>query len=156
MPYYAVPGSQVLLTTSFKTGAQVNASGTTKRGKVYEIMVGQIGAVSSTDCAVQCDVSRITLTGTGAYTAWTPTALDPADGAAVSVAGINATAEAQAITASSSLWNIGMNQRATVRWIAAQESQYFIFPAVLSNGLVLRASSPTLATSFDTQFSFQE
>ncbi len=159
MGYYAVPGSVTTLSSAgYKTGAQVNAPATVtaKRGKAYELMVGSCSPPNSTDCSVQCDVSRITATGAGAYTAWTPTPLDPADPVSVTISGTTATAEATAITANSSLWNIGMNQRATVRWIAAQESQYLIWPAVLSNGLVLRAMSATLTTSFATQISFLE
>jgi hypothetical protein len=156
MPYYAVPGNQGTVAAGYKTGAQVNASGTTKRIKVYEIMVGPTGAPNATDCSIQFDVSRITATGAGAYTTWTPTLLDPADGAAVTVAGINATAEATAITANSSLWNEGVNQRNSLRWVAPQESQYLVAPAVASNGLVLRALSATYTSSVSTQFTFQE
>ena len=119
-------------------------------------MVGPTGAPNATDCSVQFDVSRITATGAGAYTTWVPTLLDPADGAAVTVAGINATAEATAITANSSVWNEGVNQRNSLRWVAPQESQYLIAPAVASNGFVLRALSATYTSSVSTQFSFQE
>jgi hypothetical protein len=156
MPYYAVPGNQGTIAAGYKTAAQVNATGATKRIKVYELMVGPTGAPNATDCSIQFDVSRITATGAGAYTTWTPTLLDPADGAAVSVAGINATAEATAITANSSLWNEGVNQRNSLRWVAPQESQYLIAPATLSNGFVLRALSATYTSSVSGQITFQE
>lgn len=156
MPYYAVPGNQATIASTYKTGAQVNASGATKRIKIFELMVGPTGAPNATDCSIQYDLSRITATGAGAYTSWTPTLLDPADGAAVTLAGINATAEASAITANSSLWNEGVNQRNSLRWVAPQESQYIIAPAATSNGLILRALSATYTSSVSTQITFME
>jgi len=156
MPYYAVVGNQATISTTYKTGAQVNSIATSKRGKVYEIMVGASANPNATDTFIQFDVSRITATGAGAYTTWTPTLLDPADGPAVSLAGINATAEATAITANSSLWNEGVNQRNSLRWVAPQESQYLVFPGTLSNGFVLRGLSTTYTGSVTTQMTFQE
>lgn len=156
MPYYAVPGNQGTITTTYKTGAQINATGTTKRAKVYEIMVGPTGAPNATDCSLQFDVSRITATGAGAYTTWTPTLLDSADGASVISAGINATAEATTITANSSLWNEGVNQRNSLRWVAPQESQYLVSPATAGNGFVLRCLSATYTSSVSTQLTYQE
>lgn len=156
MGYYAVPGNQTTVTSSFKTAAQVNATGTTKRGKVYEIILGANSNPNATDTYLEWQLSRITATGAGAYTTWTPTLLDPADGAAVSVSGVNATAEATAITANSFLFWEGVNQRSAVRWVASQESQYFTFPATLSNGFVLRAQSSTFTTAITGQLSFQE
>lgn len=155
MPYYAVPGFATL-TTTYKTGAQLNATGATKRGMVYEIMVGPSGAPNATDCSIQFDVSRITATGAGAYTTWTPTQLDAADGASVLAAGINATAEASAITANSSLWNEGVNQRNSLRWVAPQESQYLKAPAVAGNGFVLRGLSATYNSTVTSQLTYQE
>jgi len=92
MGYYAVPGNQSTVTSAFKTAAQVNASGATKRGKVFEIILGANSNPNATDTYLEWQLSRITATGAGAYTTWTPTLLDPADGAAVSVSGVNATA----------------------------------------------------------------
>ena len=155
MPYYAVPGLATL-TTTYKTAAQINAAGTTKRAKVYEIMVGPTGAPNATDCSIQFDVSRITATGAGAYTTWAPTLLDSADGASVISAGINATAEATQITANSSLWNEGVNQRNSLRWVAPQESQYLVAPAAAGNGFVLRGLSATYTSTVSGQLTYQE
>lgn len=156
MPYYAVPGNQGTVSSSYKTAAQLNATGSTKRGKVYDIMVGASANPNATDTFVQWDISRISATGAGAYTEWTPTLLDPADGAAVLVSGINATAEATTITANSSLWNTAVNQRGTYRWVAAQESQNLVIPATSGAGLILRALSTTYTGSVVGQFSYQE
>ena len=156
MPYYAVPGNQSTVTTTYKTAARINPLGTTKRPKVFEIMVGPTGAPNATDCSIQFDVSRHSATGAGADTAWTPTLLDPADGASVINAGINATAEATTITANSSLWNEGVNQRNSLRWVAPQESQYLVGPATTGNGFLLRALSATYASSVSGQLTFME
>lgn len=156
MGYYAIPGSHSAVTSSYKTAAQGNATGANKRGKVFEIMVGTTANPNATDTYLQWDLSRITATGAGAYTAWTPTLLDPADGVAVNVSGITATAEATAFTASSSIWNVGVNQRGTLRWVAAQESQYLIWPAVAGNGLALRGLSSTYTGTTSAQLTFQE
>lgn len=156
MGYYQVPGNQGTISSSYKTAAQANASGATKRGKVYEIIVGPSANPNATDCSVQFDLSRITATGAGAYTSWTPTLSDPADGPAVTLSGINATAEATAFTANSSLFNVGMNQRNSLRWVAPQESQMLVFPAAASNGMALRALSTVYTGSVTAQLGFQE
>jgi hypothetical protein len=158
MGYYAVPGNQATIAATYKTAALVQTvtSGTARRIKVYEIMVGASANPNATDTYIQWDVSRITASGAGAYTSWTPTLLDPADIAASTLAGINATAEATAITANSSLWNEGVNQRGSLRWVAAQESQYLIVPGALNNGLILRGLSTTYASSVTGQLTFQE
>jgi hypothetical protein len=66
------------------------------------------------------------------------------------------TTEPAAALIASSLFNTGLNQRATTRWIASQESQYLIAPATTINGLYLRAQSSTYASTFDAQVSFLE
>jgi len=146
------------VSSSYKTAALVSAatSGTARRGKVFEVMVGATANPNATDTYLQWDISRITASGAGAYTSWTPTSLDPADAATNTLAGINATAEATTITANSSLWNVGVNQRGTLRWVAAQESQYMIWPATASNGLILRGLSTTYTSAVSAQLTFQD
>jgi len=158
MAYYAVPGSQSAISSSYKTAALVQGAttGAVRRAKIFEIMVGQSGNPNATDTYVQWDVSRFTASGAGAYTAWTPTALDPADSAAVVQAGINSTTEQGTITANSSLWNVAVNQRGTLRWVASQESQYIVAPATASAGLLLRGLSTTYTGAATGQFTFQE
>jgi len=158
MAYYAVPGNQATTTSAYKTAALVQAAttGTLRRGKVFEVMVGANGNPNATDTYVQWDISRITASGAGAYTAWTPTAIDPADAASLSITGINATAEATTFTANSSIFNVSVNQRGTLRWVAAQESQYLVFPATASNGLALRGLSNAYTGALGGQLTYQE
>lgn len=158
MPYYACPGGNgsTPVAAAYVTGTQIWMTGATKRIKLYEIMVGAISNPNGTDTYIQFDVSRMTATGAGANTALTPRALDPADSAAIAVAGTNATAEATAITANSSVWNEGVNQRNSLRWVAPQESQYIVVPSVAANGLVMRAQSSTYVGTTSIQGTLQE
>jgi hypothetical protein len=159
MGYYAVPGSHSAVSSSYKTAALVQAATTAaalRRGKVFEVMVGASANPNATDTYIQWDISRITASGAGAYTSWTPTALDPADVAALCLAGITATAEATTITANSSIWNEAVNQRGSLRWVAAQESQYMIFPGTASAGLILRGLSSTYTGTTTGQLTYQE
>lgn len=143
MAYYHVPGTVTPVSSAYKTNAQVNATGTNKRGKVCEINLGAAANPNATDTYFEWDVSRITATGAGTYTSFTPNPIDPADGAAVNVSGINATLEATTITANSTLKHWGMNQRNSLRWVAQQESQMLVWPATAGSGLILRVQSST-------------
>lgn len=44
------------------------------------------------------------------------------------------------LTYTNSIWNVGVNSRASYRWVAAPGSE-FVYPAVSSAGLGLRALS---------------
>lgn len=157
MPYYHVPGRQDAVSSAYKTSAQVSASAApTKRGKVTEINIGTLGNPNATDTYLQWDVSRITATGAGANTAWTPTSVDPADGAAQTSAGINATVEATTITSNSTIKFWGVNQRNTLRWVAQQESQMLIWPATSGSGLILRCLSATYTATSAGTIDFME
>lgn len=119
--------------------------GTARRGKIYDILVGTMSVPA--DTAIQWSVQRITTIGTssvawgaGAVTSLSSTyCLDTADGVAQSVLIANSSTEAS-VTAGSELWNVGLNQRASYRWVAAPGSE-MVYPATSSNGLALRAVS---------------
>lgn len=158
MPYFAVPGNQTAIAAAYKSAAIIQGAtaGSLKRAKIFELMLGQSANPNATDTFVQWDVSRFTATGAGAYTSWTPTALDPADTAAIVQAGINATAEATTFTANSSLFNVALNQRGAFRWVAPQESQSLVMPATASAGLSLRGLSGTYTGAATGQITYQE
>ena len=141
MANYAVTGTQAATSASYKTAIVITSSATVRRIKWYDILVGTAGTPA--DNYMQFDVSRVTAAGTS--TAFTPLQLDPADAVALSAAGVNSTVE-PTVTASSSMWNVGINQRASYRWVAAPGSE-LLYPAASSatgtNGLVLQARSPT-------------
>lgn len=157
MATYSVPGSTTV--TSSYTGAVVTwAAATAKRCKWYEFVLGATANPNATDTYIQVDISRITGTTSLAGAAFTPNATDPADGAAVTLALKTATTEVNSalLAATASLFNTGINQRATTRWIAAQESQFLIAPTTVQNGLELRAQSSTYASTFAASVSFME
>ena len=102
-----------------------------KRGKVYDVLIGT--------------------NGTG--TAVTPNALDPA-AAALATAKSNYSVEPTA-TVNSSLFNVGVNQRASYRWVAAPRSE-LVFPATANNDRVLRTRSGNYTGSATGDFMYQE
>ncbi len=156
MPNYIVPGQQVTVSSSYKTATQINATGSNKRARWNEMILGTTANPNATDTFLQWDVSRITATGAGAYTTFTPNPKDVADGAAVNVAGINATAEATTVTASSTLFYHGMNQRNSLRWIAGDSTQQLVSAATSGTGLILRVLSTTYTASCSAQVEFVE
>jgi hypothetical protein len=118
--------------------------------------LGATANPNATDTYVQVDISRLSQTTSLAGTAFTPNPTDPADGTALILAAVNITTEPASALVASSLFNTGINQRATTRWIAAQESQYLIAPATAGNGLYLRGQSSTYVGSFQAQASYLE
>ncbi len=151
MAKYAITGAQAAVSGSYKTVLGVFAtSGSLRRGKVFDVLIGTNGTPA--DNYLQWDISRMTADGTGS--AVTPNPLDPADVAALATAKSNYTAE-PTITASSSLFNVGVNQRASYRWVAAPGSE-LLFPAAAGNGLALRALSGGYTGSATGDFMYEE
>jgi hypothetical protein len=154
MAKYMVIGNQSTLSSSYKTVATATAGATNmRRGKVVELILGASANPNATDTYIQFDLSRQTAIGT--TTAFTPNPVDPADAACTALGGINATVEGT-ITANSSLFNDGMNQRGTLRWQEQDESKALIWPATASVGFALRAQSSTYAGSVTGQIGFLE
>ena len=145
-------GTQQATSSAYKTLLSVTgAASNPRRTKVYDVMVGTLGTPA--DQSYEFDISRQTAAGTS--TAVTPNPLDPADAAAISVCAANYTAEGT-ITAASDVWYIGMNQRASYRWVASPGSE-LLTPATSSAGLSLRARSVSGGTVTCTgAFLFQE
>ena len=151
MAKYAITGQLAAVSGSYKTVLDVFAtSGALRRGKVFDVLIGTNGTPA--DNFLQWDISRMTADGTG--TAVTPNPLDPADVAALATAKSNYSAE-PTITASSSLFNVGVNQRASYRWVAAPGSE-LLFPATAGNGLALRALSGGYTGSATGDFMYEE
>jgi hypothetical protein len=129
-------GTKQALSTSYKTLlALTAATATLTRAAVYDVLIGTNGTPA--DNFVEWDISRQTAAGTS--TAVTPVPLDGSLRAAGTVGSANFTAEGT-ITASTSLFYIGVNQRASYRWVAAPGSE-LIIPATNLAGLALRAKS---------------
>lgn len=143
-------GTQQNLTTTYKTLLSVVSSATVRRIKIYDVSIGTDGTPA--DNALVFDISRQTAAGTS--TAVTPLALDPADAAALTGSTANSTAE-PTITATSSVFNIAINQRASYRWVAAPGSE-LVGPATSANGLALRAKSPAYTSTAAGSIYFEE
>ena len=106
-----------------------------RRGKWYDVIFGS--EASPADNAFLYIVQRCTALGTS--TAVTPQPLDPADAATESDAGENHTIE-PTYTANAVLLAIGLNQRATFRWVAAPGGE-LTYPATASNGLGVQTTT---------------
>src|SRR5581483_7045931 len=134
MAIYAVnnsnAGSPQNLTTTYKSLLSVTAATgatTLRRGWMYEFEIGPLNVPNSTDCTIQWDVSVQTAAGTATATTPNPVDVGGGDAAALLVYNVNYTAE-PTVTAASSLFNIGLNQRASQRWMARDQASSLIIP----------------------------
>ena len=101
--------------------------GTAARGWIYDIIIGS--DATPADLAGQFDVIRGTVSGTG--TGVTARALDGANPAGT-IAPEGGTFTGQTKTANSALLSVGLNQRATFRWVAAPNGE-MVIPATTDN-----------------------
>lgn len=102
-----------------------------RRSKWYDILVGTNNTPG--DTFIEWDVSRVTASSTSTFLASLP--LDPADAAHNCLSFVNSSAFPT--VGNPSIWYIGMNQRASYRWVCAPGSE-LVGPATSSNGMVLR------------------
>jgi hypothetical protein len=133
-------GTQQAMAATYKTLVCVYASTTgtaslVRRGKIYDILIGTDGTPA--DNYLEWAMSRMTAPSTSAIISAQP--LDPADAAMASGAVANSTTEGT-FTSSAELWYVGVNQRASYRWVAAPGSE-IVYPATSSAGVALRARS---------------
>lgn len=153
-----IGGTQQNLSSSFKTICLVTAATgatTLRRGWIYEFEIGADNVPNATDCPINWDVSAQTAAGT--ISAVTPLPIDQGggDAAALLTYGANATAEGT-ITANSSVFYLGLNQRASQRWIARDKASCIIVAAVNLKGWAMRAKSPNYASTVGWQFYIEE
>ena len=146
-----VVGTLQAISSTYKSLLVVNAIATPRRGKLYDITFGTLGTPA--DTTYQFDVSRTTAAGTATAT-MVPAPLDPADAAASSASFCNYTGE-PTYTAATSLFNLGINQRASYRWVAAPGSE-MVWPATNLNGLGIRAQSASGTATATGAFLFME
>lgn len=139
--------SLIVTGNSSATSANVGG-GAFRRGKMYDILLGTAGTPA--DNYYEFDVTTITLgttptgiTGSLISSLSSTFGLDPADVSFVSAILINSTAEV-GITALTEKWYLGINQRASYRWVCAPGSE-ILYPANSSatgnNGLSFRGRS---------------
>lgn len=169
MANYSVQNSsniaaQQALTTTYKTiTATLATTGATgpgfqvRRGKIYDLAIGTNGTAA--DNALEWAIERVTAGSTFTYagivSSIAATALDPADSVMASFAIVNSTSENFTVTANSQIFYLGMNQRASYRWVANPGSE-LVWPATSSAGLVLRARSAAYTGTVTANIWFQE
>ena len=118
-----------------------------RRGKWYDLIFGS--EATPADNAFQYIVQRCTAAGTSS--AVTPSPLDPADAATEADSGENHTIE-PTYTAGLVLLAVGLNQRATFRWVASPGCE-LVYPATASNGIGIQTpTSSAVAITGTVQF----
>lgn len=129
-------GTQQNMTTTY-VGALLGLtcpSAAPRRFKIYDVLIGTNGTPA--DNFIEWDISRVTASSTS--TIITPMPLDQADAASLTVATANSSTHA--VITSGSLFYVGVNQRASYRWVAAPGGE-LVAPATSSNGFQLRTRS---------------
>lgn len=125
-------------TAAAYTGALIGLTGANaapRRIKIYDVMIGANGTPA--DNFLEFDISRITAASTA--TSATPQPLDQADATSLTTTTVNSSTFGT-ITTNSNLFYIGINQRASYRWVAAPGGE-LVSPATSSAGFQLRARS---------------
>jgi hypothetical protein len=148
MANYEGPLLQSAVLTTFKGAAAVQANG--RRIMLYEIEFGQTGALASTDCQCQWDLSRFASTNTMVGTAVTLNLLDPADVAASSIFYNAISTEPPNITTAGNGLNLkvwAINQRGSYRFRALDDNDNIIFASGTSQGAELRVLSSNFTSS---------
>lgn len=152
-------GTQVALTTSYKTllNAYGAAGGGTalRRGKIYDLLIGTNGTPA--DGVVEWDISRFSATAVLTATTITPNPLDTADAAMLGTSTANATTENTYVNngASASVFYVGVNSRASYRWVAAPGGE-LIYPATVLAGLGVRAKGTAYSSTATAQLHIEE
>jgi len=152
--------TQLLIGNSTTSGATV--TGMLRRGKLYDLTLGTAGAPA--DNYYEYDICRVTM-GTSSTLAGNISSLssnfgvDGSDnGGAIACIGTNSSIET-AFSALTEVFYMGVNQRATYRWVANPGSE-FVYPAASSatgiNGFAIRARSGAGTVSVTTSLLFSE
>jgi len=130
-------GTQQSMGTAY-AGSMIGLTGANsapRRIKVYDVLIGTNGTPA--DNFVEWDISRITTNSTA--TSATPQPLDLADATSLTTTTVNSSTFGT-ITANSNVFYVGVNQRASYRWVAAPGGE-LVSPATSSAGFQLRARS---------------
>lgn len=117
---YTLATNQATTTSANKTVGRVS-SATTIRPRIYEFTIGTDGGASAADNIVTWTLQTGSANGTD--TAVTPFVVDPGDPASLAAGGSNATVEATYTAASLLFGPMGINQRATYRWVAPPDGE---------------------------------
>jgi hypothetical protein len=117
---YSLATNQATTSSSNKTVGRVS-SATTIRPRIYEFTIGTDGGASANDNVITWTLQTGSANGTD--TAVTPFVIDPGDPASLAAGGSNATVEPTYTAASILFGPMGINQRATYRWVAPPDGE---------------------------------
>jgi hypothetical protein len=129
---------------TLSVGALTAAASSPRRYKLYDYVFGSAEATPA-DGASLWQIQRCTTAGT-AGSAVTPQSLDPGDTVAATTVCGQAHSADPTVTANAILLSVGLNQRATFRWVPVPGKE-LIVPATASNGLAFRTPTAALVTS---------
>lgn len=152
MERYHGHGSCVIGTAKAILNLFRSAATPTSRARIYEVIVGC--SQTPADAATRFNIVRTTAVGTEGD-GFTPVNLDPGGPASQSDFGRGAFSAEPTKTANSELLTISVNQRATVRWIAAPDRE-LVLPATQNYGACLQSASSTVTTAHDGTMFFEE
>lgn len=124
----------------------------TSRARIYDLLLGC--SQTPADAATRFAIRRTTGVGTEG-SGFTPVNLDPGGPAGQSDAGVGAFSAEPTKTANSYLLEISMNQRASVRWVAAPGSE-LILPVTQNNGACVNSEASTVTTGHEACLLFEE
>ena len=128
---------------TLSVGAQTAAASNPRKYELYDFVFGSAEAAPA-DGNSLWQIQRCTTAGT-AGSSVTPQGIDPGDTvAATTVCGQAHSADPK-LTSNAILLSIGLNQRATFRWVPAPGKE-LIVPATASNGLAIRTPTAALVT----------
>jgi fructose-1,6-bisphosphatase/sedoheptulose 1,7-bisphosphatase-like protein len=150
----ATVGTTGGVTAAFKSGA-IMAGIATCRPKIYSFVLSTLGAAA--DGVLEWALRRFTVAGTS--TAMTPRNIDNTDpSTSAAVCGTDATVEPTTV-ANSSLFDQGVNQRATYTWNAWTEGAQLVSPATAASGIygsALSSVAPAYTGIAACHFFFEE
>lgn len=146
-------GTQQAVSSTYKTLLNVYSLSTTsaRRGRIYDLLVGTNGTPA--DNYMEWDISRFSATAILTATAVTPNPLDIADAVFLGGSTANATTENTYVNngVGASVFYVGVNQRASYRWVAAPGSE-LVYPATTLAGLGGRTRSGGYTGTATMQF----
>jgi len=128
------------------------AASPTSRAKLYDLLIGC--KTTPADLASQFCLQRTSAVGTEG-SGFTPVPLDPDGPASASDFGVGVFSAEPTKTANKELLAISMNQRASVRWVAAPGGE-LIIPATQNNGICLNSALSTGTTAHEGSIFFEE
>lgn len=128
---------------TLSVGSLTAAASNPRRYKLFDWVFGSAEAAPA-DGNSLWQIQRCTTAGTAGSNP-TPQAIDPGDTVAATTVCGQAHSADPTLTANAILASIGLNQRATFRWVPAPGKE-LICPATASNGMAFRTPTAALVT----------